>query len=139
MDLKRLPFFITQKNAVFRTFISNRIHFLKMFKLLLSSFLPRPELQLGPPDPAGPRAVGQVQRARHQVHYQGGGVRQASARLHRPDHRRPDHSAQNRLPGHPGTCVCVCVCVCICAPCSSTCRRSQVFLLATTQDCLELR
>lgn len=65
-------------------------------------FLLRPELQLRPQDPAGPRAVGQVQRARHQVHHQGGGVRQTSARLHQPDDRRPDYSAQSRLPGHPG-------------------------------------
>ena len=47
--------------------------------------------------------MGQVQRARRQVHHQSGGVRQASAGLHRPDHRRPDHSAQSRVPGHPGT------------------------------------
>lgn len=66
-------------------------------------FVPHPELQLRPQDPAGPRAVGQVQRARHQVHHQGGGVRQASAWFHWPDHRRPDHSAEDCLPGHPGT------------------------------------
>lgn len=60
------------------------------------------ELQFGPQDPAGPGPVGQVQRARHQVHHQGGGVRQAGAGLHGPDHRRPDHSAQSRLPRHPG-------------------------------------
>ena len=67
-----------------------------------SCFLLQSEVQFRPPDPTGPRPVGQVQRTRHKVHRQGGGVCQASARLHRPDHRRPDHPAQSCLPRHPG-------------------------------------